>query len=162
MMIQTEKEKALYDAASSNFKAGFNCAEAVFRAFCEQLQLNVTAESLKVAAGFGGGMYSPEGPCGTATGAVMVLGILAGRTDPAQDKKPMKDLSRDFLAQFSEKFGALSCGALNKHVIGTPEQKENCHAIIAETAVLLLRFIESNNCKIPSGSTIAKLELSSL
>ena len=147
MMGQTEKEKALYEAASRNYKAGFNCAESVFRAFCEELPLNVTTNDLKVAAGFGGGISYKEGPCGAATGGIMVLGLLAGRTEPTQDKKPMKDLTSDFLAQFTEKFGALSCGCLNPHENGSPAQKENCHAITAGAAVLLLRFIEERGLR---------------
>lgn len=138
---QTEMEQALYEAAGRNYRANYNCAESVLRAFCEQLQLNVTPDALRAAAGFGGGISSKEGPCGAATGGIMVLGILAGRTDPAQDKKPMKDLTRAFLDQFIEQFGALGCGCLNPYVNGTPESKENCHAITAGAAALLMRFI---------------------
>lgn len=141
MELRTEKEKALYEAASRNYKAGYNCAESVFRAFCEELPLNVAADALRVAAGFGGGIYSKEGPCGAATGGVMALGILAGRTDPTQDKKPMKELAKDYVEQFTGNFGALSCGCLNRHEPNTPEQKENCHAITAQGAALLMRFI---------------------
>ena len=72
-MIQNEKEKALYEAAGRHYKAGFNCAESVFRAFCEELPLNVTPESLKVPAGFGGGMSFKEGPCGAALRLAGVL-----------------------------------------------------------------------------------------
>ncbi len=141
-MIQNEKEKALYEAAGRHYKAGFNCAESVFRAFCEELPLNVTPEALKAPAGFGGGMSFKEGPCGAATGGVIVLGMLAGRTDPTQPKKPMKDLTFDFITQFQEKFGGLSCGCLNPYENGSPEQKENCHAITAGAAALLMKFIE--------------------
>lgn len=149
MTEREEKEKALYEAAGRNYRAGFNCAESVLRAFCEQLQLPVTPEALKVASGFGGGISSKEGPCGAATGGVMVLGILAGRTEPTQDKKPMKDLTREFLDQFIEKFGALGCGCLNPYETGTPESKENCHAITAGAAALLMRFIEERG--LPKG-----------
>ena len=137
-----EMEKALCEAAGRNYRANYNCAESVLRAFCEQLQLDVTPDALRVAAGFGGGIYAKEGPCGAATGSVMVLGILAGRTDPSQDKKPMKDLTRDFMDQFVAKFGDLSCGCLNPYANGTPEAKENCHAITAGAAALLMKFIE--------------------
>ena len=78
----------------------------------------------------------------TATGGVMVLGILAGRTDPTQPKKPMKDLTFDFITQFQEKFGGLSCGCLNPYENGSPEQKENCYAITAGAAAWLMKFIE--------------------
>lgn len=141
-MVQTEKEKALYETAGRLYKAGFSCSESVFRAFCEELSLNMTPESIKVASGFGGGMSFKEGACGAATGGVMVLGILAGRTEPTQDKKPMKELTRDFITQFTEKFGGLSCGCLNSYEHGSPAQKENCCEITSGAAALLMRFIE--------------------
>ena len=54
----------------------------------------------------------------------------------------MKDLTFDFITQFQEKFGGLSCGCLNSYENGSPEQKENCHAITAGAAALLMKFIE--------------------
>ena len=77
----------------------------------------------------------------------MVLGILAGRPDPAPDTKPLQHLTRPFLDQFIEKFGALSCGCLNPYENGTPESKENCHAITAGAAELLMRFIEERGLR---------------
>lgn len=141
-MDQNEKKTALYETASRNYRAGFNCSESVFRAFCEHYSIDISAESLKVASGFGGGVAYKEGPCGAATGAVMGLSILAGRTDPTQDRKPMKDLTREFVTLFKEKFGAISCGELICYEPGTPMQKENCHALTAEAAELLMKFIE--------------------
>jgi len=142
MNFSSEQQKIMYEAAGNLYNAGFNCAEAVFRAFCEHLSLDVPKDALRVAAGFGGGMSSAEGYCGALTGGIMVLGILAGRTEPTQDKKPMKELTKDFLQEFKARFGDLSCGCLNKYENGTPEQKKNCHAITAGAAALLMRFIE--------------------
>ncbi len=102
---------------------------------------------MKIASGFGGGIAYKDGPCGAATGAVMGISLLAGRTDPTQDRKPIKELTREFIAQFNEKFGAISCGGLNPFEPGTPEQKENCHALTAEAAELLLKFIEAKGLR---------------
>ncbi len=139
----SKKNPALYETASRNYKAGFNCSESVFRAFCEQYGIASSPEMLKIASGFGGGISYKEGPCGAATGAVMAIGLLAGRSEPTQDRKPIKDLTHEFISQFNQQFGAISCGALNSHEPGTPAQKENCHAITAEAAALLAAFIEA-------------------
>jgi C_GCAxxG_C_C family probable redox protein len=147
MKAQCEKKNALYETASRNYRAGFNCSESVFRAFCEHYSVKIADETLKVASGFGGGIAYKEGPCGAATGAVMGLGLLAGRTDPTQDRKPIKDLTREFITRFNEKFGAISCGSLVTYEHGTPEQKENCHALTAEAAGLLMKFIEEKGLR---------------
>ncbi len=142
MIVQTEQEKVFHDAAGNNYKSGYNCAESVFRAFCELLSLNVSPDALRAAAGFGGGMTFPDGPCGAASGAVMTLGLLAGRTAPDQLKKPMSDLTHEFLTRFSDEFGGRSCGCLIKYEAGTTEQKKNCLAITAGAAAILLRLIK--------------------
>ncbi len=147
MVDQSSKRTALYETASRNYRAGFNCSESVFRAFCEHYSVEIPAEILKIASGFGGGIAYKDGPCGAATGAVMGISLLAGRTDPTQDRKPIKELTREFIAQFNEKFGAISCGGLNPFEPGTPEQKENCHALTAEAAELLLKFIEAKGLR---------------
>ena len=143
----TENKSALYETASRNYKAGFNCSESVFRAFCEQYGIAASTEMLKIASGFGGGISYKEGPCGAATGAIMAISLLAGRSEPTQDRKPIKDLTRDFVSQFNQQFGAISCGALNSHEPGTPAQKENCHAITADAAELLAAFIETKGLR---------------
>lgn len=45
--------------AGMNFRVGYNCAEAVLRAFCDKLQLDVPEEALRMASGFGGGPAMP-------------------------------------------------------------------------------------------------------
>jgi C_GCAxxG_C_C family probable redox protein len=142
-----ENKTTLYETASRNYKAGFNCSESVFRAFCEQYGIDSSPEMLKIASGFGGGMAYKEGPCGAATGAVMAISLLAGRSEPTQDRKPIKELTHEFISQFNQKFGAISCGALNPHEPGSPAQKENCHAITAEAAALLAAFIEAKGLR---------------
>lgn len=153
ILLETETEKALYEAASRRYRAGFSCAESILRTFCEELTLNVTADAQRVAAGFGGGIYSREGPCGAATGGVMVLGLLAGRSAPGEDKQPMKILVRDFIDRFIGRFGALGCGCLNPYETGTPPAREVCHTITAETAVLLWRFIQERGLYRCTGSS---------
>ena len=58
------------------FDQGFDCAQTVFSAFAEDLDLDEET-ALKIAAGFGGGMHQGD-MCGCVTGGLMVLGLKYG------------------------------------------------------------------------------------
>ena len=58
------------------FDQGFDCAQTVFSAFAEELDLDEET-ALKIAAGFGGGMHLGD-MCGCVTGGLMVLGLKYG------------------------------------------------------------------------------------
>ena len=59
------------------FQGGYNCSEAIFSAYSEQLGLNRETAS-KIASGFGGGMRMAE-TCGAVTAAFMVIGLKFGQ-----------------------------------------------------------------------------------
>jgi C_GCAxxG_C_C family probable redox protein len=65
--------------AVSVFQSGFNCAQAILRAYGPEYGLSVL-DSLKVSCGFGGGMRRGH-VCGAVTGALMVLGLRYGPKD---------------------------------------------------------------------------------
>lgn len=75
------------DRAVELFKQGFNCSQAVFTAFCDELDIDeITA--LKVSAGLGAGVGRLREVCGTISAASMVAGMLYGATQGAdRDKK---------------------------------------------------------------------------
>ena len=58
--------------AEGYYKQGYNCAEAMLRAINMAWGLRLSDESLRLAAGFGGGMGC-EDACGAMTGAVAGL-----------------------------------------------------------------------------------------
>ena len=61
--------------AEGYYKQGYNCAEAMLRAINLVWGLRLSDESLRLAAGFGGGMGC-EDACGAMTGAVAGLSAL--------------------------------------------------------------------------------------
>ena len=65
----------LRDIAESYYKRDYNCAEAMLRAINDEWALNLSDESLRLAAGFGGGMGC-EDACGAMTGAVAGLSAM--------------------------------------------------------------------------------------
>ncbi len=67
--------------ARENFSAGYSCAQAVLLAFEDVTGLD-RATAAAMASSFGGGMGRMREVCGAVSGALMVLGIAEGYTDP--------------------------------------------------------------------------------
>ena len=135
--------------AEKNFKDGYNCAEAVVRAFRDFYQLDISDEALKMSSGFGGGLGHAGCMCGALSGATMVLGMLQGRTNKEQSRGPIYSSSKEFHGVFADKFGAACCRVLNRHEFGTREQRHRCLEITTTTAELLGKYIQERkefNC----------------
>lgn len=101
------------DKAVSRFMRGYNCAQAVSSVFTEDT--GVPEEIiLRTAIGFGGGMGRTGGTCGAVSGAVIVIGLMAGSTDPAEKeaKELTYTLTQEFIERFTEKYGSVSCTVL--------------------------------------------------
>ncbi len=96
-MLQSEAKQIFLDSglswtaharrAAELFERGYNCAQSVFAAFCEDCGLDFET-ALLLSCSFGGGMGRLREVCGAVTGGMMVLGRLAGYTSP--DSKEQK------------------------------------------------------------------------
>lgn len=107
--------------AVSRFAEGFNCAQAVFSVYAEQIGLDYDT-ALKIAAGFGGGMGRMAATCGAVTGAFMALGLkYAGVTTDRQTKEANYACIREFADRFKARNGSLVCRELLACDISTPE-----------------------------------------
>lgn len=101
------------ETALTAFASGFNCAQAVLAAYCEDFGLD-TPTALRLGEGFGGGVAGGGGLCGALSGAVMALGLYAGR-DEAGDlaaKEHTQSLILALLARFQARHGDTACEAL--------------------------------------------------
>jgi C_GCAxxG_C_C family probable redox protein len=89
----------------------FNCAQAVFSSFAEELKIDENT-ALKLASGFGGGMARGE-TCGAVTASYMVIGMKHGHTGSApSEKENTKMLIRKFNECFVAEHGSLICKEL--------------------------------------------------
>ncbi len=105
-MTKGERAKAL-------FCDGYNCAQAVFGAFCEELSLDFDV-AMKLSSGFGGGMGRLREVCGAVSGMFMVLDMKHGYTSP-NDKDGKKELYSHIQAlakEFSDENGSIICREL--------------------------------------------------
>jgi C_GCAxxG_C_C family probable redox protein len=95
------------------FNSGFNCSQAVFYAFAEELGIE-NEKALKIASSFGGGMAKMGDTCGAVTGAFMALGMKYGRVIAddleARDKNYCKVL--EFVDEFKSRNKSIVCREL--------------------------------------------------
>ncbi len=127
--------------------------------YCAETVLKVIAEIggkdadsiVRMATGFCSGMSRTSGQCGAVSGAVMGIGLFAGRMEVGGEYEPAYALVQEFLERFEQQCGSINCFELVGCDFGTPEGRaqfkedellSECilYAVFAvETAVDLLR-----------------------
>ena len=108
------------ELARALFMRGYNCAQAVFCAFCDVTGLEIDVAA-RMASSFGGGLGRLREVCGTVSGAALVLGIARGYADPGDyaAKKAHYALVQAFAHRFREANGSIICRELLKGVGAT-------------------------------------------
>lgn len=106
-------EKSHSELAKDYFKEGYNCSQAVFLAFCEELNMDFETAA-KLSSSFGGGMGRLREVCGAVSGMFMVAGMIYGYTDPKDQKTKAEHYERiQYLArEFTEKNHSIICREL--------------------------------------------------
>ena len=101
------------DKAKELFEQGYNCAQAVLLAFDDVTGLDGEAAA-RLSSSFGGGMGRMREVCGAVSGALMVMGIAQGYSDPsASDKKHEHYANiQEFARRFKEENGSIICREL--------------------------------------------------
>lgn len=109
------------ERALANFHEGYSCAQSVFAALASELDLpRVTA--LRLASGMGAGIGRMRLACGAFTGLVLVSGYVRGNETPDPgEKERIFALVRELAAEFTAKFGSLTCSELLRLAPGLVE-----------------------------------------
>jgi C_GCAxxG_C_C family probable redox protein len=96
--------------AVDKFAEGYNCAQSIMFAFCDECGLSQDA-ALKVACGFGAGMGRKQEVCGAVAGGIMVLGLRRGRgaRDPRSVTEDLYPRVREFMDAFAARNGSCLC-----------------------------------------------------
>ena len=100
-----EKVRKYYDKAYN-----LNCAETMLYAASDEYNMNLSKETLKTMAAFGGGM-GVESVCGAITGSLAALSILF-TIEKGHESERNKNLSKEFFQKFTEKLGTDNCAIL--------------------------------------------------
>jgi C_GCAxxG_C_C family probable redox protein len=110
------------EIARDTFKNGFNCAQAVLSAYCNNYGLDENIAK-KISCGFGAGCARQSLTCGAVTGAYLVIGLKYGKSiesdNDARDKT--YNMVNEFSKQFKDINGSINCSELLGCNLATPE-----------------------------------------
>ncbi|HUU76152.1 MAG TPA: C-GCAxxG-C-C family protein, partial [Methanoregulaceae archaeon] len=113
------------DEASNLFDRGFYCSQAILCAYSEMFGLDKDT-ACKIATPFGAGIGWTGNMCGAVAGALMVIGLKYGNTDPddmdakkkvfattqqfqPQTAKKVFATTQQFVVEFMDKNASINC-----------------------------------------------------
>jgi len=113
------------DIARELFLGDFNCAQSVLITFASDFGYSKELAA-KLSSGFGGGIGKTQGTCGAVTGAIMVLGLMAGEASNNHDelKEQAYKRVRQFIKRFESDFKTTLCRDLINCDLNTREGEE--------------------------------------
>ena len=134
----TKQEKEL-----EYHKKGYNCAQAVSCAFCEEFGIK-EEDMYKISEGFGLGMGMMD-TCGALTGLFMLIGLKnsGGIENVGKTKADTYMKTREYAAKFREINGSVYCRDLKG--IETGNVLAPCSKCIADAVELAEKFLNGEN-----------------
>ena len=143
------------EVAVKLFTDGYNCAQAVFGAFAEDLGVS-ESKALKLAAPFGGGVGRQREVCGAVSGMLMAFGLLYGYDTPETGDIKMQhyERTRALCDEFAKINGSIICRDIlkTKEIGGTPEARTEqyyherpCVRCVFTAAEILEEYIKNDN-----------------
>ena len=107
--------------AGDLFLEGYSCSQAVVCAFEDLTGLD-RETSARLASSLGGGMGRMREVCGAVSGALIVLGLLRGYSDPGDlaAKTDHYHLVQEFARRFRENSGSIICRELLEGIKTAP------------------------------------------
>jgi C_GCAxxG_C_C family probable redox protein len=142
--------------ATDLFKQGYNCAQSVFGAFCEELGMDLDT-ALKLSSSFGGGMGRMREVCGAVSGMFMAAGLKYGYSDPNDTKAKTEHYK--MIQELAEKFKKINGSIICRELLGltkpegvpVPEKrteeyykKRPCPELVRDAARIFEEYIEHN------------------
>ena len=140
--------------AAELFLSGYNCAQAVAVAFCEELGLT-ESQAAKMVSAFGGGMGRMREVCGAVSGMFFVLGSLYGydQSDDDKCKKELYGRVQALAAEFRAENGSIICRELLDNPPADPNPSPRtadyyaqrpCARMVLTAALIMEEFLEQN------------------
>ena len=147
----TPKEQKARDL----FKSGYNCAQSVFCAFCEDFEIDFVT-GLKLSSSFGGGMGRLREVCGAVSAMFMLAGLKFGYITNNDDEKKAEHYK--FIQELAEKFKNENGSIICRELLGVdsdgyvPQKRDEkyyktrpCEEYVASAARLIEKYIAT--CK---------------
>ena len=113
------------DRAEELFCQGYNCAQAVAGAFCEECGIPLKV-MLRMSSPFGGGIGRQREVCGAVSGMLMIAGLLYGYDVPeeGEHRGACYAMTRELCDAFKERNSSIICREIlgaRAEVGGNPE-----------------------------------------
>ncbi len=105
MSEQTEKRTV------ELFQSGFFCAESVLQAIAESRGIHSDLIP-RIATGFCSGIARTGGKCGAVSGAILGIGLVAGRDLPGESLEHCYALTQKMIRLFESQYGTVNCRQL--------------------------------------------------
>ncbi len=149
--MTVEEKSAL---AQDYFREGYNCAQSVLLAFCDETGLS-EEQAARLASSFGGGMGRLREVCGAVSSMFLILGITGGYSDP--ENKEEKDAQYAKIQRLAEQFRAENHSIICRDLLEDVETTEGsvseerteayyerrpCACYVAYAAELIARELE--------------------
>lgn len=147
------------DRAEALFRKGYNCAQSVFAAFAELLNME-ESYALRLASSFGGGVGRLREICGAVSGMEMVCGVLYGYDTANDDARKAEHYARvqELALSFRAKNGSFLCRDLlsltETHSSPVPSKRteqyykdRDCAAFVRCAAELMEEYIKNHPVK---------------
>lgn len=125
---------SLYNLLNNEFgiDEDYNCAEKILYGANKVYNLGLSDESLKLSAGFGGGM-GIESTCGVVTAGIMVLSTLFVQ-ERAHESSLIKEKTSIFINKFIKEMNSINCYNLKENYY---KEDIGCNLIIFKSAEIL-------------------------
>lgn len=107
------KPESRVELAEQNFKAGFNCAQAVFVTYADLFGMD-RESALKMSSAMGAGVGRMREVCGVVSAMALLAGLKEGNADPGsqEGKSHIYAKVRRMAEKFREKNGTIVCREL--------------------------------------------------
>ena len=109
-MLRDCAEKYLSDWSGDHV---YNCAEVTLRACNDCYELGLEEKALKMAAGFGGGMFTGD-TCGVITGGIAALSVIYGNAEAPYGNDTLKEKVKKYQEMAKDEFTSLDCSVIKE------------------------------------------------
>ena len=145
------------ELAAQYFMEGYNCAQAVFMAYADQLNLDPKF-CAKLSSSFGGGMGRMREVCGAVSGMLMAAGLLYGYDGPEEGKVKKNHYAcvQTLAEEFRNSNGSIICREILKNPPSDPNptprtqsfyEQRPCVRMVMEAVRILDEYITKNPVK---------------
>jgi C_GCAxxG_C_C family probable redox protein len=144
------------EKAKELFKEGYNCAQSVFVAFQEEMNID-RETALKLSSSFGGGMGRLREVCGAVSGMFMVAGVLYGYDEPKNQEAKAEHYAR--IQQLANEFCKQNKSIVCRELLGLDKkmdspipaertkeyyEKRPCVELVGQAAKIIENYIKEN------------------